>query len=402
MPTFQYKARTKVGEPREGVIEASSKEAALDLLQQNELVVLALGEETKKSLWEIPLTFGREVSQKDVVLFMRQLATLLEAKIPAVEALKILVGETQKPRLRGAVAEILDDVSGGMALSQAMAKHPAIFSDFMTNLVLSGEESGKLEEVFTYLADYQERSYHYTTKARNSMIYPVFVLVTFTAVITVMLVTVIPRLTSIFEETGQQIPIYTKALLLISSFLQEFGLIIILLLVLGALAGWRWSQTERGRIFFHRLQLRLFLLGKLYQKIYMASFADTLRTMVISGIPIVRALTVSGNVVGNEIYRRSIKEAIESIKAGNTIASALERTPEIPILVVQMIRIGEITGKLDFILGNIAKYYQREVDSALDTLVALIEPFLIIFLGLGVGALVAMVLVPLYSLVGSI
>jgi len=402
VPAFEYKGRTKAGELRSGIIEASSREAALDILQQNELLILALEEKVKSSPWDWSLGIAERVSQKDIVVFMRQLATLFEAKIPVAESLKTLVAETAKTRLRSIIAEVLDDVTGGMALSQALAKHPTVFSDFTVNLVRSGEESGKLEEVFSYLADYLERSHYLTTRARNALIYPIFIFVTFLGVLTVLLVVVIPRLTSIFEETGQAVPFYTQAVISLSYFLRQWGLVLLFLLVVGVLAAWRWSRTQPGRVFFHQLQLELPLFGNLYRKLFMARFSDNLQTMIVSGIPIVRALSVSAEVVGNEIYRRAIQEAIESVKAGSTIALALEKTPQIPALVTQMIRIGETTGKLDFILGSVAKYYQREVDSMMDNLVALIEPALIIFLGVSVGILVGAVMVPLYNLVGAI
>lgn len=402
MATFEYQARTKEGEIRSGVIEASSQEAALDLLQQNLFLVTSIKEKAKPSLLELKIPFLGGVKQKDVVVLSRQLATLFEARIPVVQALKTLVGETTKPVLREAVAEILDDVAGGLALSQAMGKHPHIFSSFYVNLIRSGEESGKLQEVFTYLADYLERSYYLTNKARNSMIYPAFVLFAFMGVLVVMLVVVIPRLVSIFEETGQTVPFYTQIVIALSFFLKQWGLALLVLLVTGLIFAWRWSSTLPGKLFFHRLQISLPIIGELYRKLYMARFSDNLRTMIVSGIPILKALDITGDVVGNLVYKKAIQGAIESVKAGSTISASFEKSSEIPVLVTQMIRIGEASGRLDFILGSIAKFYQKEVDSALENLVALIEPALIIFLGVGIGILVASVLVPLYNLVGTI
>lgn len=400
MATFEYRAKTKEGEGRAGVIEAPSQEAALDRLHQEGLIVLAVEERAPK----VPLTrfFRARVSQKDIVLFSRQLATLFEARVPIVPALKTLLGEAANPALQNAVAGILDDVAGGLALSQAMAKHPLLFSSFYLNLVRSGEESGKLQEVFTYLADYLERAYYLTTKARNSMIYPAFVLVAFVGVLVVMLVVVIPRLVSIFEETGQAVPFFTTAVIALSLALKRWGLLLLFLIAGGAIGAWRWSGTRTGRFFFHRAQLALPIFGGLYRKLYMARFADNLRTLIVGGIPIIRALAISRDVVGNAVYQAAIEEAIEAVKAGSTIHSALEKSPDVPVLVTQMIRIGESTGKLDFILGSVAKFYQREVDSALENLVALIEPILIVTLGAGVGLLLASVLIPLYNLVGSI
>ena len=402
MSTFEYKARTKEGEERTGVIETSSRDAALDTLHQKEFIVISLSERRKPLKLISSLPFFTRVNHKDVVIFSRQLATLFEARIPVVEALKTLIGETTRPTLRDAVAQILDDVVGGLAISQAMAKHPKVFSDFYVNLVRSGEESGKLQEVFTYLADYLERSYYLTKKATNATIYPAFVLVSFLGVLVVMLVAVVPGLISIFEETGQKVPFYTKIIIYLSIYLRQWGLGLVLLLVVGAVGVWRWSLTSRGELFFHRLQINIPILGELYRKLYMARVTDNLRTLIVGGIPILRALQITRDVVGNSVYKKSLLDAEESIKGGGTISAAFERTPEIPVLVTQMIRIGETSGKLDFTLGSIARHYQRDVDSSLENLVALIEPTLIIFLGIGVGVIVAAIMVPLYSLVGSL
>lgn len=400
MPTYEYQARTKEGEPRSGLIETSSEEAALENLQRNNLIVIYLKGLKKKALFEYSI--GGGVRQKDVVVFSRQLATLFEAKIPVVETLKTLISETSRPALREAIAEILDDISGGLALSQALAKHPSIFSSFYIYLVRSGEESGKLQEVFTYLADYTERSYYLTNKARNSMIYPAFVLFAFMGVLIVMLTVVIPRLVTIFQETGQKVPYYTQIIIYISLFLRKWGLILLLLLIGSVVGLWRWSYNEKGKLFFHRLQINLPIIGEIYRKLYMTRLTDNLRTLIMGGIPILRALSITGDVVGNVIYQKALMNAVESVKAGSTISGAFEKTKEIPLLVTQMIRVGEVSGRLDFILGSIAKFYQREVDAALENMVSLIEPALIIFLGVGIGILVASVLVPLYNLVGSI
>lgn len=402
MPTFEYKARTPEGEVRDGIVTASSEEAALDALQQNKLTVIAVREAAPPSFLGRSVLFGARVRHKDVVIFSRQIATLFEARIPVVEALKTLMGEAEKQALKQVIAEILDDVAGGMSLSQSMGKHPQAFSSFYVNLVRSGEESGKLQEIFTYLADYMERSYYLTSKARNAMIYPAFVLLAFTGVLIVMLVVVFPRLISIFEETGQQVPFYTQAIIFVSLVLRRWGLLLLLILAGGAALLWRWGQTPPGRMFFHRLQVSVPIIGELYRKLFMARLTDNLQTLIMGGIPIVRALSITGDVVGNVVYQQAIERAIESVKAGSTISAAFAETPEIPQLVTQMIRIGEQSGRLDFILGSIAKFYRREVDSVLENIVALIEPALIIFLGVGIGGLVASVLVPLYNLVGAI
>ncbi|MEK7083389.1 MAG: type II secretion system F family protein, partial [Patescibacteria group bacterium] len=321
--------------------------------------------------------------------------------IPVVQALKTLVAETRKKNLQKVLSQVLDDITGVLSLSQSMGKYPLVFSSFYVNLVRSGEESGKLQDVFTYLADYTDRAYYITTKVRNALIYPAVVLFTFFIVLTLMMVVVIPRLATIFTETGQELPFYTQAILSLSYFLQTWGLLVLFFLIVGVVMVVRWEKTNEGRVFFHRLQVRTPIIGPLLQKLYTARFTDNLRTLISGGIPILRALSITGDVVGNEVYKAALMEAIESVKSGNTISAAFERTPEIPVLVTGMIRVGESSGRLDFILQSIARFYQREVDTTVDNLVALIEPLLILFLGGAVAILVSSVMIPLYNLVGS-
>lgn len=404
MASFTYQARTREGEFRDGNVEAPSLEAAIDVLQRNNLIIISVDPTARKEKLFAGgrLTIFRHVSQKEIVLLSRQLSTLFEAKVPLVQALKTLVNESSSDVLREAMTGILDDINGGAPLSLALSRHPHIFSPFYIHMVKSGEESGKLEEVFTYLADYLERSYALTSKAQSALIYPAFVFVSFVGVVVVMLVIVIPKLTAIFEETGQTVPFYTQIVISASYFLRSWGWLLLILLGGGIIALWRFAKTGRGRLVLDTVQIRMPVLGALYRKIYLTRFADNLGTLITAGLPILRALQITGEIVGNKVYEDVIAQAMESVRGGNTIASAFEGSPYIPGLVTQMIRIGEEAGKLDLILRNIARFYQRDVDNLLDNLVALIEPALIIFLGLAVGGLVASILVPLYNLSSAV
>ena len=399
MASFEYQVRDRQGVLETGTIEASSKDSVLDILQRRGYTVLVVAEK-KKNAFSFSL-FGR-ATIKDVVILSRQLATLFEAQVPIIESLRTLAEETSKPVLKDALGQILADVTGGLALSQAFAKHPKFFSAFYVNLIRSGEESGKLQEVFLYLADYVERSYYLTMKVRNAMIYPAFILVAFVAVIILMLTVVIPGLLEIFEETGQELPIYTKALMYLSTFLRNYGIFLGLFLVLVAVFLVRWKRTPDGAMFFARFQIHIPIVGDLYKKLFVARLADNLYILISSGIPILRAIEITRDVVGNLVFAHALEEAYKTVRGGGTISSAFKGTPEIPTLVTQMMRIGEATGRLDFILQKISKFYQQEVNSAVDNLVSLIEPILIVVLGLGIGFLLMSVLAPLYNLVGSL
>lgn len=380
------------------MVEARSPEAAMEALHRSNLVVIEIVPARGKSPLTGRLSLFGGIRQRDLVVFSRQLATLFQAKVPVIQSLKTLAVEADNPNFPAVIGGIMDEVSGGSSLAQALAKHPSVFSRFYVSMIRAGEESGKLEEVFLFLADYLERSYTMASKAKNSLIYPVFVLAAFVVVVIVMLVTVIPRLASIFTELGQSVPFYTQAIIWISIFLQQWGFIFLILLAVGAVLAWRFSLTPRGRDVVDGLKLKLPLVGGLMKKMYLARLTDNLSTLIIAGIPIIRALEITADVVDNNVYRRIIGDAGESVKAGNTISSSFDKFREIPPLVTQMIRIGEESGKLDLILKNAAAFYQRDVDNMLENFVSLIEPALIVFLGGGVGLLVIAVLVPLYNI----
>ncbi len=400
MAIFAYKARTKDGEERSGVIETSSKEAALDTLQQRELFILSLHEQRKKSLFEFEIGGGR-VKLRDLVIFSRQLSILFEAHIPVIDALRTMGKETRSPVLRKATDAIIADVSGGLLLSQALAKHPKIFSSLYVNLMRSGEESGKLREVVLYLADYLERTHTLVNKTRNALIYPGFILTAFIGVIIVLAVVVMPRLSELFVDFGQEIPLFTRIIISGSLFIRRWLLMIVVLLILGVIALWRWGQTPPGKLFYHRLQLNIPLAGELFRKLHMARIMDNLQMLLSGGIPALRALTITRDMVTNVVYKEAMTFAIDSVKGGGAISVGLERSPEVPPLAIQMIRVGETSGKLDFILEKIARFYQREVESLVDNLVTLIEPALILVLGGGVAFVVLSVLGPIYNLVGT-
>jgi len=399
MAQFTYKARTPEGEERSGNIEARSLEGAAEILQKNNLIIVEIQPAAGVSfLLKTRLRFFERVSSRDVMLFSRQLSTLFEAQVPLVQAFKTLAGESENIPLREAIGEILEDISGGASLSQAFSRHPNIFSQFYVNMVRAGEESGKLSEVFSFLADHLERSYALTSKARTSLIYPAFIFSAFIGVIIVMLVVVVPRISDIFKEIGSALPIYTRAIIGISFFFREWGIWLLILLVLGAGAFWRFLTTERGQDIWDDIKIRLPLIGGLLKKIYLTRLTDNLATLIVAGIPIIKALQITSDVVGNRVYSRIILAASDSVRGGSTISYAFERYKDIPPIITQMIKIGEESGRLDVILKSAARFYHRDVDNLLDNFVSLIEPALIIMLGLGVGVLVAAVLFPLYNL----
>ncbi|TSC72136.1 MAG: Uncharacterized protein G01um101470_413 [Parcubacteria group bacterium Gr01-1014_70] len=395
---FNYKARTQQGEVQTGVIEAVTMDVAVASLQRRGLIVVSVDPEKEKYFGGSGGRLFQRIKHKDVVILSRQMATLFEAKVPLVESLRVIISEMTHQLLRKEITSLLDDIQGGASMSQAMARRPKVFSPFYVNMVRSGEESGKLDETFTYLADYLERSYELTSKARNALIYPAFVFFTFIIVMVLMFVIILPQLIPILNEVGGELPIYTRILINLSEFAQEFGILLLMLFLLMCLFLWRYYQTDSGRLMVHRFQISVPIIGSLYQKLYMARLADNLQTLLSGGIPVVRALEITAAVIGNEVYRLAVLESIESVKGGSSISASLAQHPDIPPLLSQMVRIGEETGRLDNILKSIARFYQKEVDSLVDNLVDLIEPIMILILGGGVGILVAAILLPIYKI----
>ncbi|OGZ95807.1 MAG: hypothetical protein A3I44_04960 [Candidatus Sungbacteria bacterium RIFCSPLOWO2_02_FULL_51_17] len=395
---FIYKARTPEGEERQGSIEALNLENAVDSLQRSGLIVVELRPHDTGGVFGARMRFFEHVKQRDLVIFSRQLATLFEAKVPIVQSLKTLMSEAPSPILREAISEIMDDLSGGSSLSQAMMKHPNIFGAFYVNMIKAGEESGKLKEVFTFLADNLERTHELVSKVKNALIYPAFVLTAFVGVMVVMMVVVVPRLVGIFEEASVPIPFYTQIIISLSLFLRDYGIFLLIALIAGSAIGWRYIGSEKGRQLFDEIRIRLPFVGGLSRKMYLSTMADNLANLIAAGVPILRALQITADVVGNRVYRTVILDAVEAVKAGNSMSLAFEKYEEIPPLVTQMIHIGEESGKLDFVLEALSRFYRREVLAAVEALIGLIEPMLILVLGGGVGILVAAILVPLYSL----
>ena len=268
-------------------------------------------------------------------------------------------------------------------------------------MVRSGEESGKLNEIFSYLADYLDRTYEVTSKAKGALIYPAFVIVVFIAVMTLMLTVIIPKISGILVESGGELPIYTKLVIWTSDFFINYGLFILILLAVGGFFLGRFIQTPDGALAFDVFQLKVPYVGDLYKKLYLSRIADNMSTMIASGIPMLRAIEITASVVGSTLYRGILLQSLESVRGGSALSSSLLEHPEMSTIMVQMIRVGEETGELGNILNTMAKFYQREVTTAIDTLVGLIEPVMIVVLGLGVGILLAAVLLPIYNIAGG-
>lgn len=397
---FNYAALDKNGQAQQGSIDAISLEAAVTSLQRRGYIISGIDPAEKKSLFDLKLF--EHVSMRDVVVLSRQMSTLFEAQVSPLRIFKMLATETESPLLQRTLGEVSTDIQGGSTIANALSRHPKVFSPFYVNMVRSGEESGKLDEVFLYLADYLDRTYEITSKARNALIYPAFVIMTFIVVMILMLTMVIPRLADILIEAGQEIPFFTKIVIGISNIFVHYGILILLLVVVGGFFLWRYVATPQGKLQLDQLKISVPYIGDLFSKLYLSRIADNMNTMLSSGIQMIRALEITASVLDNAVYERHMREAIEAVKGGKTLSVALDPYPEIPSMMIQMIKVGEESGQLSNILKTLAKFYQREVNNAVDTLVGLIEPLMIVFLGVGVGILLASVLMPIYNVSSTI
>lgn len=400
---FNYKAIDQHNTPREGVVEATSVDAAIARVQKEGYTIVSIAPvDEKKSVLDFEIEWFQSISHKEIVIFSRQIATLFEAQVSALRIFRLLASEAENPQLQRVLSRIVDDLQSGSSISRALAAHPDVFSQFYINMVRSGEETGSLEKTFMYLADYLDRQYQVVTKTKNAMIYPAFVIGVFVLVMTLMLTMVIPKIAKILTDSGQELPIYTKIVIGLSTFLTESLVWIIIVLSAAGFALWRFIHTEVGARFIDELKISLPYLGDLQRKLYLTRICDNLSTMLTSGISMVQAIEVTAEVVDNRVYKEILEFTLLEVKGGRSFADTISEYPEIPGVLSQMAKVGEETGKLGDILETLAVFYRREVDNAVDTMIGLIEPMMIVLLGLGVGVLLASVLMPIYNLTNTI
>lgn len=399
---YNYKVVTKNGSEKRGQIESATMDLAIANLQRREYVVVSIVPDNKKNFLEEALPFLDRVPMKDIVLMSKQASTLFEAQVSAVKTFELLGQNAESKGIQKALSQVTEDIRGGTSISGAMAKQPRVFSDFYVNMIRAGEESGKLTETFTFLAEYLERNYALSSKTKNALVYPAFIVFTFISVMVLMLIKVIPQMATIIAESGQEIPYYTKITLALSDFFVNYGIFFLIFIVIAGVFIARTLKSKKGSENFDKLKIMLPGFGKLFRKTYLARIADNINTMLSSGIPVVRTLEISADVVGNHVFEQILRDSVEEVKGGNSISNAFAKHEEIPSIMVQMIKVGEETGSVGKILKTLARFYNKEVINTVDTLIGMIEPAMIVMLGLGVGGLLMSVMVPIYNVAGGI
>lgn len=399
---YNYQAKKQSGEVISGKIEAPNEDQAVNILQQRGLIVLSFGE-SKKKLFESDISslFDRP-SKKDVIIFTRQLATLIDADVPLVEGLRTMMRQIESNSFRKIIDSVTSSIEGGSSLSAALAEHSKVFGSFYISLIKSGEVSGKMHDAMLYLADFLERNASLNSKIRSALSYPAFIFSAMIVVVIILMTSVLPQLLSIIKDAGvKDIPFTTKILVATTDFVNKFIFLILIAVICAAIGFLYYIKTPAGRRRLDIFKIKVPSFGKISKNFYLARIAETLSTLIKAGVPILESIDITANVVGNVVYKDILLEARENVRGGGTISQVLEKYKEFPVLVSSMMAIGEKTGRTDFMLETIFKFYKNEAENDVQNLSQLIEPVLILVLGIGVAGLVSAVLLPIYSLVGA-
>jgi len=399
---YIYQARSKEGKLESGTVEASSKEAAAFLLQKYNIFVTSMKEQ-KKSFWQGESVFLKRVGAKELAVFSRQLAVMMQSRVPVTQSLKSLAVQMKNPGFKQEIIHISQLIEEGNSLSESFATYPDTFNVFYVSLIKTGEASGKISESLSYLSDHLEREHDIVSQIRSAMIYPAFVIGVLGIVILIVIFFVMPRLVDLLKQTTAKPPIFTALMLGFYSFLMNYGWIVLIGFIVFVIFIIYYFTTKEGKKRWQIISLKIPFVSGFLKKIYLIRFAENISTLIGAGLSINRALEITKDTVNNYVFKKIIAETGEGVSEGQKISSVLIKYPQyVPPFVVQMIQVGEETGKLDRNLIEIVRFYEKEVNRAVATFTALLEPILIIFLGGVVALLAVSVIEPLYGALGTI
>jgi type IV pilus assembly protein PilC len=396
---FVWEGKTRQGTVQKGELAAGNREEVLALLRKQNILPVSVNPKPR----EIKLKFGQpKVTDKDVVILTRQLATMIDAGLPLVQCLDILGNQTESKALAAVVVQVRTDVESGATFADALKKHPKIFDNLYVNMVAAGEAGGILDTILQRLAVYMEKFAKIKRQIKSAMIYPAVILFVAVAVVALLMVIVVPMLAGMFADMGQALPLPTRIVIAISDFLKSWGGLILLGCIIGAFVGLKqYRKTEQGQRVTDAIALKVPVAGSLIQRVAVAKFTRTLGTLMTSGVPILEGLLIVSRTAGNKVVEDSILVTRQSVSEGKTLAEPLGKAKVFPAMVVQMISVGEATGALDSMLNKIADFYDEEVDSAVAALTSLLEPMLMIFLGVTVGFVIVAMYMPIFQM-GSV
>jgi len=399
MLTYDYVARNTVtGEEIKAQIQAESEQAAAKLIHDQGLAAVSIKVKTSGSFGKV----RSHIRSKDRVLFSRQLATLINAGLPLVQSLRSVAEQTTNKPLKVVVTQVISDVEAGLAFSVALARHPRVFNKVYISLVAAGEASGTLDKGLERLADQQEKDADIISKVRGALIYPAIVLLVMLAVVLFMIIKVLPQVQNIYAGLpGTSLPLVTRILLGISHFVIKDWWVVLIILGLMVFFGSRWARTFGGKRIIDKLKMRAWPIGPLFMKMYMARFARTGTTLVASGVPLIQVLEITSDAVNNVHIAASLTKAIEKVRGGKALSMAIDKDPNFLELVPNMLRIGEQSGAMETMLEKVATYYEKEVDNEIKSISTIIEPVLMVVMGVIALTIVAAILLPIYGLVNQ-
>jgi len=396
MKRFSYKAKTTAGKTISGLIEALNQEDAVKILREKKMTVFSLQEKGKDGINSL-LSIIQGVSAKDVAGFTRQLSTMISAGLPLTNSLLILQ-EQAKPAMAKVLGEVIKEIEGGSSFYDALAQHPNVFSKIYLALVRSGEAAGSLDEVLKNMADSLEKQEEFKGKVKGAMIYPSIVVIGMIVVIFIMMIFVIPKLTSMYEEFGTELPLPTKILIGTSKFFSHFWFVVIGIIVGLIYAFQTWKKTAFGREKIDQITLKIPILGVLKTKIILTEISRTLAMLLSAGVTIIEALGIVAEAANNAIFEKSIQKVAKDVEKGLPLTSSFGQFEEYPAIFSQMVAVGEETGKLDELLLRLSKQFEMESETAIKGLTTAIEPLMMVVLGIGVGFIVISIITPIYNL----
>ncbi len=401
MTVYIWEGKSGQGAVQKGTIDAANETAARLILRKQNIQTVSIKAQPRDILESLAF-LQPTVKTKDLILFTRQLSTMIDAGLPLIQGLEILASQEPNKTFKKILSQIKTDVEAGATFADALKKHPKVFDNLYANLVAAGEMGGVLDTILQRLAAYIEKNEKLKGKVKGALVYPVTILIIAAVVVLVMLVFVIPVFQEMFSSLGGQLPALTQAVVDTSAFLRKNFLLLIGIIVGIVVAFNRIKATDKGGYFFDKLFLKLPVFGLLLRKVAVANFSRTLGTMITSGVPILDGLDIVAKTAGNRIVEEAILATKASISEGKTIAEPLAKSGVFPSMVCQMVSVGESTGALDSMLVKIADFYDDEVDAAVDAITSLIEPFMMIFLGGTVGTMLAAMYLPIFKMAGAI
>lgn len=403
MLSFKYQARdSKTGQLIKSEVEADNEESAAKLIRQEGLSPIEITVISGVSGNPIK-GFMNRIAAKDRILFARQLSTLINAGLPLVQSLRNVVDQTQSKPFKIVINKIISDIEAGSTLAAAVGRHPKVFNKVFVSLVSAGEASGTLDKALERVATQQEKDAELISKVRGAMAYPLIVLIVMIGVVGFMIVKVLPQVEGIYKSIpGTKLPFITVALLALSHFIIRFWWLVIVIIVAVVFLTSKWASTGPGRSVIDKLKMKAWPIGPLFKKMYMARFARTGSTLVSSGVPLLQVLDITSEAVNNVHVAASLQRASEKVRGGVALSKTLENDPNFLVLVPNMLRIGEQSGQIEQMMGKIAEYYEKEVDNQIKTVSTIIEPVMMVLLGVTAFIIVAAILLPIYGLAGQI